>query len=294
MVGGGLMQLVACGAYNIYFNHENKTTLNSNKIHQYFGKNNFYKKHNKKIIKEIKNKENLKKNIKNTDKLIKTTNKIKQSIYTNNIYHNNNSINNFIRCLSIKISIKKNIIEFIKKNCDNLNDNLLSSIYIKYYYIFLFIIIKQFYNNPNINVKDISINNIDSIYLLKFKNIIIENNSVNKFLKIISIQLKIFFEKQFYFKVKIFKKNNIQLKKSNEYCPITLESLDNIYFYCCKCDTKYSLDGLMYWCQTNHKCTTYWCSNNINKFDFYNENNNLNEFTIVNQINLFYDLIMSL
>ncbi len=322
---GGLMQIVAYGAQDLYLNsYVNKTTFNSNKSFQYSGKNNFYKKHNKKKDKEIKNKENYEKiNIKNKniEKFTKVANKIKQPIYknTSNTYNKlntNNSTNNFIRCLSMRLIIKKNIVELLKKNCNDLDDdNLLPLVFIKIYRIFLFIVIKALYNNSTINIKDISLNNIDSLYLLKFKNIIIENNNANQFIKIIETQLKLFFEKQFSFKVKIFQKNQLdenihstklneannlnqinkqnKQNKPNDNCPITLESLGNIYFYCNKCNTKYSPDGLMYWYQTNHKCTTPWCSNDITKFIFYNgkSNSNVNELEFIEKINYYYNLV---
>lgn len=39
---------------------------------------------------------------------------------------------------------------------------------------------KVFYNNSNVNIHEILFNNIDSMYLLKFKNIILENYNINK------------------------------------------------------------------------------------------------------------------
>jgi len=308
------MQIVAYGAQDVfYYKGENKTTFNFNKSYQYSGKNNFYKKNNKKQIKEIKNKENTEKiNIKNKNinQMAKVMNKTKQPqpIYKNNNNKNTTNINitnsfsnNFFRCLSIKLMIKKKIIELLIGNCEILEHNLIPIAFVKIYNIFLFVIIKQYYTDLTINIKNISLNTIDSSYLLKIKNIIIENNNIQKFTKILDTQIKIYFENKFGFKIKKvnLEKNligiNNQNTKPNENCPITLEQLDNIYFYCDKCNTKYSPDGLSYWYLTNHKCSTPWCSNYITEFNFYlhNEKINLNQNnnSSIEQINYYYELI---
>lgn len=307
------MQIVAYGAQDVFLSNKNKTTFNSNKSYQYAGKNNFYKKHNKKKTKltnEIKNKENQEKiNLKkeNIIKMKNVMNKIKQPIYENKFNLNNNyntdlgNFKNFTRCLSIKLMIKNNIVKLLEKNCTDFDNNLIPLAFVKIYYIFLYVTLKQFDTNSNINIKHISLNTIDSLYLLKIKNSINENNNIQKFIKIIETQLKIFFESQFGFKVKIELEktkniDNTQITKPNENCPITLEPFNNgIYFYCNVCNTKYSTDGLIYWCQTNHKCTTPWCSNHISKFNFYNENINFNpnETKLIEQINYCYNLITS-
>jgi len=46
----------------------------------------------------------------------------------------------------------------------------------------------------------------------------------------------------------------------------------------------------MYWYQTNHKCTTQWCSNNVNKFNFCNKINlEVKKFSIVSEIDYYYN-----
>jgi len=66
-----------------------------------------------------------------------------------------------------KIIHKKNN-RINKKNFSDLDHDLLWEIFIKFPQIYLFIKIRLFYNNSNINVYEILSNNIDSIYLLKF------------------------------------------------------------------------------------------------------------------------------
>lgn len=194
-----------------------------------------------------------------------------------------------------KIIYKKKIIELMKKNTVDLDYDLLPEIFIKFYRIYLFIIVRLFYNNSNVNIYEILTNNVDSLYLLKFKNIIVENHCINKLLEIIKKQIILFLQKEFGIKIKkiINENNNIKSIKSNEKCPITLEDLSNIYLYCGVCNTNYSLDGLMYWCQTNLKCTTPWCSNNVNKFNFCNEINlEVTKFSILSEIDYYYNMVI--
>lgn len=287
----------------LYDFHTNETPLNFNKQKQkqksksykYTGKNNFYKQHNNKKINEIKNNENKNNENNNVIKFTKALNKTQTNIYVNKGSLNICSSNNFIRCLGMKLFIKKNIINLIKKNHNDLDCKSVSLIFIKLYRVYLFIIIKLFYDNLNMNVDCISPNNIESMYLLKFKNIILENDSLIKLIDIIERQLILFIKKQFGIKTKHINNNctDIYPIKSNDKCPITLEDLGKVYFHCTECNIKYSSDGLMFLHQTNDKCSTPWCSNNINQFDFCCKKKYLNKVSILNEINYYYNLVVS-
>lgn len=305
MFGGGLMHLVAYGRMDCYIgNYARYNKITYGKTNPYMGKNNFYKKLKK--SEELKKEKITKKSETNEkNKVCNITNKSKHTknkktdttiFFSTNFVDikKSNSANNLIRIFSIKLYIRNFILEYLfglKKNIQ-IDDEMFSEIYIKIYLVLILIVIKTYNdNNTDKNIQSININNIDSSYFLNLKNYISSSNkNMDKLIMIIKKNSESYLKKIFNIKnnVKLLydhdnisnqiinnekNKLNNQINskfkiKNNNLCIITLEDLENKYFYCSECNTKYSPDGFLYWSESNNNCCTPWCTNLLSKFYF--------------------------
>ena len=92
---------------------------------------------------------------------------------------------------------------------------------------------------------------------------------MEKIIKIILDYSDTLLKKKFNTKNKVLIKFSKKKSNSDDYqCIVTLEQLDNKYFYCTKCKAKYSYDGLEYWSVSNSKCSSPWCSNSLDNLCF--------------------------
>ena len=165
---------------------------------------------------------------------------------------------------------------------------MFSKLYIKIYLVLIIIIIKNYDpNNFDKNIQSIYINNIETSYFLNLKNYIgINNKNMDKLLIVLKKYSESYFKKilniKYKKKIKLLVEhnkiyynilnnqvfNNQSKIKTNNTCIITLEELEDKYFYCYKCNTKYSSDGYLYWSESNHNCSTPWCTNSLDNFYF--------------------------
>lgn len=137
---------------------------------------------------------------------------------------------------------------------DNINNT-----YVKIYSILLNAIILE-YKYDEEYIKDI--NHINTFYLMKFKNLIIETHTISKLVDILI--------KKMNDKISAKNGNKKILFSDGEkktICPITMDKIVSKFFYKCgECKTTYTIDGLEFLQEHQIHCGVSWCNNSIDNF----------------------------
>ena len=291
----GLLELVIFGSYVSDFYSDNGNS------YKYVGKRNFYKRIKKNSCK-IKSNETNKEKKSNQIKKTNISIKIKTNTNTNTNTNTstgikaNNKITNYkitdynktnsdiLRIMSAKLFIKKFLTNELIKMVNNNNEELISQLFVKFYKLFLEIIITYLDNNYKSIVDS---NYISLVYLLELKNKLIEFKQIDKLIIFFNSRIKK------YILTKLNINNNKiffnEIIKTN--CPITLEPINTVYCKCIGCGSTYSIEGIEYCKQLNNKCSIPWCTNllsdmclvinNIENIKNIENNNNFKNLNIL-------------
>lgn len=287
----------------------------------YFGKNNFYKiKNKKKSISAKNNCMNSKNNCVNSNivDIAKTTKTTKTTFEKKSFLNcDQKKSKNLFRLFSIKLYIKNFILDFIKNICCNYdvihNEQLMSELFIKIYKFFLFVTMIKYNLQIQTSFINTIANDVDIIYFIYLKNDIVDNNNdMTKFCKNIFKHMDFFIKKKTNVNViiKIYEDeifSNLKIKNNNnqccdellyltiptDKCAITLDLLENNFYYCTQCKAKYNFDGFEYWKIFSDGCCTKWCTNQLDNLYFCIKYKNIfgKKNTNLNFIITYYKLV---